>query len=328
MRTTFLITLVCCTLPLAGCARGNVELLEAQLRSRESELRSLHGRLELQEQELAQSEREIRLLQQQLADNSVTPEALTRVSRIEKIEINSPLTGALDQDGYPGDDVLNVVVSPLDGRGDVVRLDGEIEIEALDPSLPENERSLGRWQIGLDDAETAWHEGFIGQGYQLTTPWQRIPQSKEVILLARYKTPDGREFSATKNIKVNPAPAGTPALLPLPHAKNDTLPTPGLPSRTTDIEQVSFEEFVKEQEAALQQDASSKPKLLHAPDPVITSSSAPLVELQTPVLTDQRKSIPLPEELSKPFQPDKRKSIPLPAELSQPAGAERPPFVD
>jgi hypothetical protein len=317
-------------LPLAGCARGNVELLEAQLRNREAELRSVNGQLELKDQELARSQREIQLLQQQLANKSATPEAVARLARIEKIAINSQLTGALDQDGQPGDDVLNVVVSPLDSRGDVVKLDGDIEIEALDPALPEDERSLGKWNISLEQAESAWHNGFIGQGYQLTTPWQRIPQSQEIILLARYKTPDGREFSATKNIPVTPAPAGTPAPLPLPQAKQETRPLPEMTPKMSKIDQASFEEFVKEQEAALQKDSSPPAKPLPAPKPVITSSTAPLVELIEPIelTTTERKSIPLPEELPKPAASDKLKSIPLPEELSKPAEQERPPFVE
>lgn len=304
MRSTALLCLTCCTLPLAGCARGNVELLEAQLRNRESELRSLHGQLDLKHRELARSHREIRLLQQQLADKPTTPETVARLAQIEKLAINSQLTGALDRDGRPGDDVLNVVVSPLDSRGDVVKLDGNIEIEALDPALPENERSLGKWSIGLDEAEAAWHDGFIGKGYQLTTPWQRSPQSTEILLLARYKTPDGREFSATKNIPVTPAPAGTPDPLPLPQAKHETLPAPGADSKSSGVELAGFEEFVKEREAALQKEPSSEAEPLSAPapEPLITSSSAPLVELQAPVETSKRKSIPLPEELSKPAE--------------------------
>lgn len=306
MRIKFLILLVCYLLPVIGCARGNVELLEAQLRNREAELRSLSGQLELREQELARSEREIRLLQQQLADKPVAPEAIAKLAQIEKIEINSSLTGALDQDDYPGDDVLNVVVSPLDGLGDVVRLDGDIAIEALDPSLPENERSLGRWQIGLADAESSWHDGFIGQGYQLTTPWQRLPRSKELILLARYKTPDGREFSATRNISVNPVPDGTPGLLPLPQAKTETPPLPDIRPQPSAVERVSFEEFVKAREAS--QETAATPKANGIP--VITPSSAPLVELKEPIATAEQPDIPLPEVFPEPEE------------------RERPPFVE
>lgn len=306
MRSTFLLSLVCCTLPLIGCARGNVELLESRLRSRDSELRSLHGQLELKDQELARSQREIQLLQQQLADQSATPEAVARLARIEKIAINSQLTGALDQDGRPGDDLLNVVVSPLDASGDVVKLDGEIEIEALDAALPENKRSLGKWNIGLEDAENAWHDGFIGQGYQLTAPWQRVPQSKEIVLLARYKTPDGREFSTTRNIRVNPAQGDEPDLLPLPQAKQDRVPPPEVSSSSPEIEQVSFEEFVKEREASMQKGSASKEEDTAEQDdaPVITPSSAPLVELKPPIETAERPVIPLPEVLAKPEERD------------------------
>lgn len=223
MRYLILHILIISTLPILGCVSGDVDLLEARLRSKDAELRTLNDRLESTERQLASSRREMTQLQKQLADTSSTPEEISQLAKIEGIEINPRLSGGLNEDGRPGDDILNVVITPVDAFGEVVKLNGRVEVEALDPSLPENDRKLGAWTIALEDSARQWHDGFLGQGFQLTTPWQRPPQSEEIVLLARYTTPDGRNFSTTQEIAVTPPgnSGKSPDLLPLPAARQN-----------------------------------------------------------------------------------------------------------
>jgi len=214
MRNFILIILTTGALPLLGCASGDVDLLESRLRSKDAELRALNNQLESTERRLATTEREITSLQRQLTGSS--PEAISQLARIESIQINKRLTGALNEDSRPGDDLLNVVISPLDATGEVVKLEGRIEVEAIDPSLPEANRKLGEWTIPLEQSAENWHDGFLGKGYQITAPWQQTPQSKQVVLLARYTTPDGRSFSATQEINITPPGGPGKSLEPLP----------------------------------------------------------------------------------------------------------------
>lgn len=251
MRKVILLILTTGALPLLGCASGDVDLLEARLRSKDAELRALNNQLESSERRLSTTEREITQLQRQLAGSN--PEVTSRFTHIESIEINKRLTGALNEDGKPGDDVLNVVIAPMDAMGEVVKLEGRIEVEAIDPSLPEAKRKLGEWTIPLEQSADKWHDGFLGQGYQLTAPWQRTPQSQEIVLLARYTTPDGRSFSTTQDINIIPPSDSdqSPELLPLPAAQRKPADEPMV------IQPASFEQ---------EKTAEAKPFPMTAPE--------------------------------------------------------------
>lgn len=296
MRNVTFHILLLGTLPLIGCASGNVDLLEARLRTKDSELRALNNRLETTERQLASSRREMSKLQQQLANSSTTPEEVSRLAQIEGIVINPRLTGALNEDGKPGDDVLNVLISPVDSAGEVVKLNGRVEVEAIDPSLPEDSRKLGAWTIALEDSADQWHDGFLGQGFQLTTPWQRAPQSEEIVLMARYTTPDGRQFSTTQGIAVTPSKNGKqpPGLLPLPAANNE----PEKSAAT--IRPIEFQQTAD----------ASKPFPMNAPK----ITPAPRTE-------SFNEPKPLPEDSSS--QP-----IPLNELLDPPTERDTPPFVE
>ena len=100
MRNFILIILTTGALPLLGCASGDVDLLESRLRSKDAELRALNNQLESTERRLATTEREITSLQRQLTGSS--PEAISQLARIESIQINKRLTGALNEDSRPG----------------------------------------------------------------------------------------------------------------------------------------------------------------------------------------------------------------------------------
>lgn len=290
MRNVILHILMLGTLPMLGCVRGDVDLLEARLRSKDAELRALNDRLESTERQLASSRREKTQLQQQLARNSAKPEEISRLAKVEGIEINPRLTGSLNEDDQPGDDVLNVVVSPVDASGEVVKLDGRVEVEAIDPSLPESERKLGQWAISLEDSAQQWHDGFLGQGFQLTTPWQRPPQSREIVLLARYTTPDGRKFSTTQEITVTPpgGPGSPPNQLPLPLSQDEQTET------FPEIRPVDFEQPAVPSKPF----PTSIPKITPAPKVSSPTEPRPLpsnADLQPIPLNDVLKS-PLPRE--------------------------------
>lgn len=213
----------------AGCAaRGNAELLEARLRTRENELFQLRQQLAERSVEIESTRREVALLQRELqtaGENSLSPDRARQLARITGLRIDPKLTGSLDRDGSPGDDVFNVVLAPHDGFDAVVRLEGTIELELLDLSLPDADRVLGHWRIEPETAATHWHDGFLAKGFQFTLPWQNAPTSPELTLHAKFTTPDGRTFDATHALRVEPhlqtdgvpvAPAVLPVSAPFP----------------------------------------------------------------------------------------------------------------
>ena len=219
-RTGLSVLAILCT---AGCAsRGNVDLLESQLRRQEDSIYALERQLQSAETELASARRETVSLQQQLAGEgrlAQLPEDSRALHRATGMRFEKLLTGGLDRDGRPGHDLLAVALAPHDDQDDVVKLQGAIQIEVLDLNQPEGDRRLGLWNFDLEQTPEHWRNGFLGSGYVFRLPWQRAPTSRELLLHARMKTVDGREFSASHTIQIEPpkteAPvAGDPAMNP------------------------------------------------------------------------------------------------------------------
>lgn len=203
----------------AGCAtRGNVDLLEAQLRRQEDTIYSLNSQLQSAEGDLEAARRETIALQQQMAGEghlAALPEHSRVLHRATGLRFEKLLTGGLDRDAHPGHDLLAVALAPHDHGGELVHLPGAIQIEALDLTRPESERQLGLWTFDFDQAARQWHKGFLGSGYVFRLPWQKLPDKKSVVLHARLKTTDGREFTASHTIEIEP-PAGSNRVVDVP----------------------------------------------------------------------------------------------------------------
>jgi len=190
----------------SACAtRGNVEMLEAQLRSQENRIRTYERNVAELEQELKVSHRELDLMRSSLSGQATTvafEEETSSLSRVEELVFNTLLTGGQDQDEVSGDERFHAVFYPADAQGGSVKLSGEIEIEAIDPSRESGDRSLGRWQYSTSDARQLWHSGFLSAGFQISEEWKRSPQGNKVVLIARLTTRDGRKFEATHTLPV------------------------------------------------------------------------------------------------------------------------------
>ncbi len=192
-----------------GCAtRGNVELLESQLRQQEDQLFAIRTQLETAETELRVAQKEVGALRVQLAKNGapgLLPEQAQSLYRVTGIRVNKFFTGGLDRDNQPGDDLLNVVLTPHDEQGESVKLPGRLELEVLDLSAAEPARRLGVWHFPAEELAKLWHSG-LTTGFQLRLPWQRQPSSEDLMVQARFVTADGREFGTSAEFRVALAP--------------------------------------------------------------------------------------------------------------------------
>lgn len=197
-------------LGLAGClaGRGQLDLLQARLREQEQQLSELHAQMQEKERALAQSRRAEDELRRQLAlsrDQRLLPEQSDLLVRVAGIRINSMLTAGVDRDQLPGDDALFVQFAPYDEDGELVKLPGEIEIEVLDPALPNDQKVIARWTIPAEKSREHWTRGLFGAGYQFTLPWkEQPPPHSELVLHVRLKPVDGREFTATHVLRITP----------------------------------------------------------------------------------------------------------------------------
>lgn len=189
-----------------GCAtRGNVELLEAELRRQEERVRQYQTQVSDLRQELALAWRELDQLRGALARSEgvrLAEEQTRALAAATGLTIHSLLTGGQDRDGRPGDDVIHAVLYPSDERGELVKLAGALEIEVIE--LSEQPRPLGQWSFTTEQARELWHSGFLTSGFKLELPWAVPPQHPEVLLKAKLHTPDGRTFQATRVVTIDP----------------------------------------------------------------------------------------------------------------------------
>jgi len=218
------------SLPLAGCVlgavlisgcawRGNSELLEAQLRKQEMLIGQYERETSRLQSELTVSRREMDLLRSELATgggNVVAEETTRSLAKVSGLVFNSLLTAGQSRDELSGDERFHAVFYPHDDQGEIVKLSGKVELEALDLGRTSDQRSLGRWEFSSEESRKLWLAGFLTSGFQVDEAWQSPPVGSKVLLVARLTTLDGRVFEATHTIPIEPISdrPGAPQILP------------------------------------------------------------------------------------------------------------------
>ena len=172
----------------AGCAStGQLDILESRLRRQEDAANQLQSQLAESQNQLQAAKRETVDLRTQIANGKklAHAEQLTALGTVEGISLNKYLTGGLDRDGIPGDEMLSAVVAPADADGNLVKSPGTVVVTVLDLSKPEAQQRVGHWEFGPKDSESLWHSGFLGSGYVVRVPWQTLPESPTLLVHAR-----------------------------------------------------------------------------------------------------------------------------------------------
>jgi outer membrane murein-binding lipoprotein Lpp len=215
-----------CALGLAGCvSRGNVEILESELRTEERAREELAEQLRQSHEELKIARTDAAALRSQLTERrqvALSPEQADVFYRAEAIKFNMLLTSGQERDGQSGDDSLSVMLMPVDVHGDLVKLAGDVELELFDMTLASDQQRLGLWRFNLDEVREHWHKGFLAAGYLFQMDWQTPPVSPELTLHARMTVADGRQFDATTQLKITPKGGVAPPLVPgAPHRSRD-----------------------------------------------------------------------------------------------------------
>jgi outer membrane murein-binding lipoprotein Lpp len=229
-----------------GCAsRGNLEVLETELRRQEDQMTQLQQQLAATRSELDVAINEATQLRQQLAQNgnpASAPEHIANEFKAVGLRFNTYLTSGIDRDGQPGDEQISVLLYPHDVEGGLVKLSGKLELQALDLAAPKAEQEVGVWNYSAGDTKEAWHNGFLAAGFLFEESWQRPIRGPEITLHARFTTADGRQFDAIQPLRVTP-PANRqvavksgskkvltakPTIIPASHKRRD-LPKPAEP---------------------------------------------------------------------------------------------------
>ncbi|MFN0052595.1 MAG: hypothetical protein ACKV0T_10405 [Planctomycetales bacterium] len=193
---------------VAGCKlRGDVEVLESELRRQEQTQEELARELQSAREELRVTRAAADSLRAQLADRGQTTlvaEQAEVLHKVQGIKFNTLVTAGVDRDAQPGDEGIAVLLLPVDEQGDLVKLAGAVELELHDLSLSGDDQRLGRWEFSSEEVRQRWHRGFVSSGYLFQLDWQRLPVASELTLHARLTPPDGRQFDATTQLKVAP----------------------------------------------------------------------------------------------------------------------------
>ncbi len=207
----------------SGCAsRGQLELLEAEIRQGQDSLYRAEAKSTDLQTQLVQARREAELIRSQVAASggqAPLPEQTGNLVRLSGVKINTLLSGGQDRDGQSGDDLLVALITPHDEQGDLVKIAGEVEIEAYDMTRSGDNKRVGHWTFDPAQSAKAWHSGFVGAGLQFELPWQEVPSNKELLVHARLRTADGRQFDTNSPLKVSLAANSAPGLLPLPQVQ-------------------------------------------------------------------------------------------------------------
>lgn len=204
--------LILSTIILTSGCRSRSDLVEAELRGREREVQQL--RAELQRSELLNHALESELRHRQGAVLPFPPPGGEIIDRpivmmgntVQRIELGRG-TGGVDEDKWPGDEALTVVVTPRDGDGSAIKAPGYLVVKVFEVSSEGLKVPLGKWEVASADLQKTWRSGVFATGYFVKLPWRNWPSSERLRVVAQFATlPDNRWFEADKDVTIKLMP--------------------------------------------------------------------------------------------------------------------------
>jgi hypothetical protein len=182
----------------SGCHR--TDLVEAELRTKDNDLREMRAELARCEAYNCAMGREMKALRA-AGGAKLSPEDAARIYTLRSIKLGRQ-TGGYDDDGVPGDEALQVVVEPQDPDGHSIKAPGTLRVLALEV-LPEGvKKELSCWVVPPDELRRRWQNGLLSTGYFVVLPWKAWPTTDKLRVVAQFTLPDGRLFEADKDVTV------------------------------------------------------------------------------------------------------------------------------
>ena len=198
----------------AGCGvTENAAAVRHDLLRTQDALAAAEARLRTTEADLAAAEAEAVALRSRLdAAGTVVaeaPEQTRALGRVAGVSVSKLLTGPLDRDGEPGDELLAVVLAPVDADGAPVKAAGAVSLELTDLAADGAARDVAAWAFDAAGAADSWRSSPLGAGYRFRLPLPAVGAAggagpRTLHLHARFETPDGRRFDATHPLTVTP----------------------------------------------------------------------------------------------------------------------------
>jgi hypothetical protein len=159
---------------LSGCET-------AQSNEKERAITELRDKLATRETQLVSQKATIDGLNEQLAvAKSISEDDLKRIFYPERIEIDR-LTGGFDKDGKPGDDGVVVYFRPIDRKGDVIKVAGDVKIQLFDLAAEESKNLIGEYVVPVDKLIDLWYGKMLTNHFSVNCPWlNRRPEHPEI----------------------------------------------------------------------------------------------------------------------------------------------------
>ncbi len=201
--------LVCALLLLSGCGSPDQENIR---------LRKLNQDLNEQVAALTEKAQANQRTVNGLLERSPTIPTLPP-AQLQKMWITAGLkfgrlTGGVDLDEKPGDEVVRVYVCPVDETGMAIQSAGAIEVELFDLAEKGDNR-LGAWTWDTTAAKAEWRTFFLEFGYQLNCPWKKVPRHSDITIRVKFTDELTHiPYTAEKVVRVELPPSGAPATAP------------------------------------------------------------------------------------------------------------------
>lgn len=209
--------LVCAScVGLAGCRNSAVrhtDRLEAKLRDQESSISQLTASLDKAKTDRDSARRELSILRKELsqrANSSPVVQTAHALSRIDRVEIVPLLSGGLDRDDTPGDELISLLIAPKDAEGEIHRVSGTLSVQLKDLSRPADRQVIGTADLDLPEADALWHNGLVGRGFRVIIPIAKTTLSSDVTAFVQFTDTTGRQFAAIDSLRISPSNEQSP----------------------------------------------------------------------------------------------------------------------
>ena len=218
---------------VTGC-RSSSDAVEAELRARDQDLRTVRGELERTEAYNQYLQRELHNNVEHSVSGAPLPEGVPPPDcRVKSITLGRQ-TGGHEADNVPGDEALQVVLEPRDADNHTIKAAGSLQVQALEISQEGLKKPLSAWQVSAADLRKTWKSGLLTTGYFVVLPWKSWPTTSKVRVVVQFVSEDHRLFEADKDVTVRVAPAlyrktapvEEPPAPVLPPADKESLPPP------------------------------------------------------------------------------------------------------
>jgi hypothetical protein len=158
------------------------------------------------------------------------PERLNPDLTIDRIVLNESLSGGLNLDGKPGDEMLGVAIEQRDANDARMIAPGDVSIVVVDPALDGKASKIARWDFDEEEVGRHVRRNREGAALQFELPWPKLPEHSDLRLFVRFTTYDGRKLEANLPIEVQLMESGgwkqKPEVAPVVHEEAEPPVTP------------------------------------------------------------------------------------------------------